>query len=127
MNRPATIDGSAVIASTIVRTNCAKRPPTSFRNSAVTMPSGIEMASAMLIWISVPTIACATPPTSSPSSGPANSMSWMKKFRCVSASQPRLIVKITTNSSAAIRMTPALASTHRHHAVEHLTTVRGEC
>ncbi len=57
MNKPATIDGSAVIASTIVRTKRAKRPPISLRKSAVTMPSGMEMASAMLIWISVPMIA----------------------------------------------------------------------
>jgi hypothetical protein len=61
MNRPATMDGSAVMASEIVRTNLAKRPPTSLRNTAVVIPRGIVMTRAIEIWINVPTIACAIP------------------------------------------------------------------
>ena len=47
MNRPATIDGSAVIASTTVRTMRANRPPTSVMKTAVPMPSGSVIAIAM--------------------------------------------------------------------------------
>ena len=42
MNRPATIDGIALIASTIMRTGRASRPPISFRKTAVAMPSGTD-------------------------------------------------------------------------------------
>ena len=56
MNKPATIDGRAVMASEIVRTNRAKRPPISLRNTAVVIPSGIVMTRAIEIWMSVPTI-----------------------------------------------------------------------
>ncbi len=40
MNRPATIEGSAVIASTIVRTKRVNGPRISLRNIAHVMPSG---------------------------------------------------------------------------------------
>ena len=42
MNNPATIEGIALIASTIIRTGRASRPPTSLRNTAVATPSGTE-------------------------------------------------------------------------------------
>ena len=39
MNKPARIDGVALIASTTTRTGRARRPPTSLRNTAVSNPS----------------------------------------------------------------------------------------
>ena len=86
MNRPATIDGSAVIASTMVRTNRANRPGNSLRKTAQVRPSGTVMTSAMVIMLSVPTIACRMPPIgqrverTGVRTGPA-----VKKFRCASA------------------------------------------
>ena len=57
MKRPATIDGIALIASTIMRTGRASRPPISLRNTAVAMPSGTESSVAIPTISSVPTIA----------------------------------------------------------------------
>ena len=75
MNRPATIEGSAVIASTTVRTNRANLPPTSVMNTAVPMPSGSVIATAMPSWMSVPTIACRMPPLVERRRGPDAAMS----------------------------------------------------
>ena len=49
MNRPATMEGRAVIASTMVRTKREKRPGISLRYTAAAIPSGIVMTSAMVI------------------------------------------------------------------------------
>ncbi|GAA3034545.1 hypothetical protein GCM10020229_52470 [Kitasatospora albolonga] len=69
MNRPARIEGSAVIASTRVRTSRLNRPGTSLMKTAQLIPTGMVMASEMVIWISVPTMACSAPPLSSGSVG----------------------------------------------------------
>ena len=101
MNRPATIEGRAVIASTTVRTTRANRPPTSVMNTAVPMPRGSVMASAMPSWMSEPTIACRTPPCSKPSLGPTPLMSWVQKFQCSKGCQPRSTTKTMALTTAA--------------------------
>ena len=75
MKRPATIDGSAVIASTTVRTIFANRPPTSVMNTAVPMPSGSVMTSAIPSWMQEPRIAWSTPPWSRAAFGSTPAMS----------------------------------------------------
>ena len=75
MNRPARMEGSAVIAVTTVRTRPAARFFVSFRNTAHINASGTVMISASEVMISVPTTAWVTPPTLSGSSGPALLMS----------------------------------------------------
>ena len=77
MNRPARIDGSAVMASTTVRTNRENRLLISLRNTAVDRPSGTVMAMAMPMMMSVPTMAWPMPPTVMGSAGPAELMSWV--------------------------------------------------
>ena len=89
MNRPAMISGSAVIASTMVRTGRASGPPTSTRNSAANTPSGTAITVAIAICSSDPTSACTMPPDVSGSSGPASAIVWVKKLGCRIASQPR--------------------------------------
>ena len=54
MNRPATIDGSAVIASVMVRTSRVKAPGISLRKTAQARPSGITMTRAIAMMMSVP-------------------------------------------------------------------------
>lgn len=68
------MDGNAVIASTMVRTNRLKPPATSLRKTAHTSPAGIQISRAMEICHSVPTIACRMPPTLSGSTGPASAI-----------------------------------------------------
>ena len=75
MNRPARIDGSAVIASTIVRTSRPARLRVSLRNTAQASPSGTVITSAIAMMISVPTIAWRMPPSSAGRAGPAALMS----------------------------------------------------
>src|SRR6478752_1330045 len=99
MKSPATIEGSAVIASTTVRTTLAKRPGTSVMKIAVPMPSGRVIATAMPTWISDPTTACSTPPRSKPSFGPTPDMSSVKKLRWTSADQPLTVTKTTALTS----------------------------
>ena len=77
MNSPARIEGSAVMASTTVRTNRENRLLISLRNTAPAMPSGTVMAMAMPSMMSVPTMAWPMPPTVTGSSGPAWLMSWV--------------------------------------------------
>ena len=83
------ISGSAVIASTMVRTGRASAPPTSTRNSAASTPSGTAISVAIAICSSDPTSACTMPPEVSGSSGPARDIVWLKKFMCRIAFQPR--------------------------------------
>ena len=115
MKRPATIDGSAVIASTTVRTTLANRPPTSVMKIAVPMPSGSVIATAMPTWISEPTMACSTPPLSKASFGPTPDMSWVKKLRWMSARQPLTATKTTaltsTTPTSAAPMVITVAAT----------------
>ena len=66
----------------------AGRRPRSCR-SRRRRPSGSAMATAMPISISVPTIACSTPPRSNGSCGPTPDMSCVTKFRWNSAWYPR--------------------------------------
>ena len=63
MNSPATIEGIALMVSTINRTGRARRPPTSFRNTAVATPRGTDMSTASPTCSSVPTMAWAPPPS----------------------------------------------------------------
>jgi hypothetical protein len=111
MNSPATMDGSAVIASATVRTYRGKAPLVSLRNTAHVTPSGTTISSAIVISMRVPTAACRMPPTVSGSSGPACCMSLVKKFRCPSASRPRRNVKKTMNTSAISARNPRLCTT----------------
>src|SRR6185312_17052218 len=69
MNSPATMEGSAVIASTTVRTNRASGPLVSLRYTAPASPSGTVMINAMVISMRVPVAACTMPPTVSGYSG----------------------------------------------------------
>ena len=75
MKRPATIDGSAVIAVTTERTSSVILPRVSVRYTAHTSASGTLKISDRLMMINVPTIACEMPPTLIGSSGPAALMS----------------------------------------------------
>lgn len=112
--RPATIEGSAVIASTIVRTNRENRPGIWFRYTAQARPSGTVIARAMAIMVRVPSIAWAMPPWVSGSSGPEACMSSVKKLPCGRASLPRQPVKPTTmnrpenSSEAAVHSTTVM-------------------
>ncbi len=101
MNRPATIDGSAVIASAMVRTSRVSGPRVSLRNMAQAIPSGTVMIRAIVIMNNVPIMACRMPPTVMGSSGPALDMSCVKKLLWCSAVQPRLNVKPTMKTRAS--------------------------
>ncbi|CAB4599130.1 unannotated protein [freshwater metagenome] len=57
MNRPATIEGTALMASTTVRSGLAKRPFTSLRYTAVVMPRGTAMRLAIPTCWMVPMMA----------------------------------------------------------------------
>lgn len=105
------MDGSAVIASTIVRTNLENAPRTSLRYTAQVSPKGTVTASAMAICSSVPTTACRIPPCVSGSSGPAVAMSWVKKFRWRNASMPRIIGYATIVTRASSAKTARLCTT----------------
>ena len=81
MKSPATIEGSALIASTSIRTGRAIVPPTSLRNTAVANASGTEMSVAMPTCSSVPMMACEAPPWDKESSGPTCDWSSVRKCR----------------------------------------------
>src|SRR5262249_17492511 len=75
MNRPATIDGSAVIASTTVRTGPARRLRVSLMKTAHKRPSGTVNRLASEMITRDPTMACLIPPFDNGSSGPVSLMS----------------------------------------------------
>src|SRR5204863_301038 len=79
MKRPATIDGTALIASTIMRTGRARQPPISLRNTAVVTPSGTEISMARPTCSSVPTSAPGAPPALALSRDPARLPSGVEK------------------------------------------------
>ena len=83
MNSPATIEGSAVIASTTVRTIRANLPPTSVMKTAVPMPSGsvIDQRDAELDHRADDRVQDAAL-ARTPSLGPTPLMSSVKKLRC---------------------------------------------
>ncbi len=89
MNRPATIDGSAVIASTSVRTGRAIRPPTSDMKTAAAMPSGTANSVARPSCSSEPTTAFRAPPEVIGESAAVCSIDSVKKFRWLAACSPR--------------------------------------
>ncbi len=86
MNRPATIEGSAVIASTRVRTGRAIRPPTSDMKTAAAMPSGTANSVARPSCSSEPTTAWIAPPEVIGDSEAVRSIVSVKKFPCWAAS-----------------------------------------
>ncbi len=86
MKRPATMDGSAVIASTRVRTGRAIRPPTSDMKTAAEMPSGTANRVARPSCSSEPMIAWSAPPEVIGESAEVVSIDWVKKLRCWAAS-----------------------------------------
>ena len=88
-NRPATTDGSAVIASTTVRTRRENGPGNSLRNTAQVIPSGTVITNAIEISISVPATPCSTPPLVNGSSGPVTERSLVYRLGCTSAGMPR--------------------------------------
>ncbi len=79
MNRPATIEGVPLIASTKIRTGRCRRPRTSFRYTAVITPSGTEISTAIPTCSKVPTIACRPPVWLVGESGPTSSIVVVKK------------------------------------------------
>ena len=109
MNRPATIDGIALIASVSIRTGIASLPPTSLRNTAVMMPSGTDMSAESPTTSSVPTIACHAPPCENLLSLDAVRIVVVRNEIC-SPRQPRTITAIRIaasgiNASAAALVT----------------------
>ena len=74
MNSPATIVGTALIASTTVRTTRASVPRTSLRYTAVAMPSGTLSSIEIATCSRVPIIAAKMPPWLSGASGPMNAV-----------------------------------------------------
>ena len=78
---PATIDGMALMASTIIRSGRAIRPPTSFKKIAVMIASGTEIRVAMATISSDPTMPAEPPPSVAGLSGPVRLRSSVKNCR----------------------------------------------
>ena len=78
MNRPATIVGTPLIASTKMRTGRRNGPPISLRNTAHSRPSGTEIMIASPTCSSVPTMACIDAALVEGSLGPPSDASFVK-------------------------------------------------
>ncbi len=70
MNRPATIEGIPLMASTSTRVTLASRPRDSVRWMAVRSPSGVASRVARPTCWKLPMMACLAPPTVAGSAGP---------------------------------------------------------
>ena len=81
MNRPETIDGIPLMASTKILTVRRSRERLSLRKTAHDTPNGNEMSRARPTCSSVPTMACSPPPAVAGSLGVIPLWVWAKNPR----------------------------------------------